>query len=57
MLLSNELLDKLLSECNDPQKDQLSKDGLVKQSAKRLIEQALEGNINSRKNQRGRGGS
>ena len=45
MPLSDELLDKLLSECDDPQKDLLGKDGLVKQLTKRLIERAMDGEL------------
>jgi putative transposase len=45
MALSDELLDKILAECDDPEKDLLSKDGLVKQLTKRLIERAMDGEL------------
>lgn len=45
MPLSDELLDKILSECDDPQTDLLGKDGLVKQLTKRLVERAMDGEL------------
>jgi len=45
MALSDELLDKILAECDDPQTDLLSKDGLVKQLTQRLIERAMDGEL------------
>ena len=45
MALSDELLDKILAECDDPQTDLLSKDVLVKQLTQRLIERAMDGEL------------